>query len=364
MRAERIAVSFAALLAACDSPLFTVYDGGASPDAEPLLDAGCAPYATRKIALDPERTGETRLLIAAEPGVLLASVGSPAALYRYTESAGFARTGAALPVGFIPRAGVISPQGPVLLSGSGGRLVVGASTEATFRVLATSTSGDDLTFASGTFSRSSTAVYVLGTSADHGGHLFRFDGQRFLTLWGPGPSPPPGLGYGHAAVVALSAREAYAISRGGACLGAPRCVLHAEDDVVREESTGDETATALAVLPSGEVVVGTARGGLLERGGDGAWRALGAVRTPSFVTEVSETSMVRAILPLDQGVAFFTDVWFGRVLPGQGTCEPTVISLFSTLEHVYSAAKVGDQFVVVGAPVGASVAAVVEPDHR
>lgn len=364
MRAARLAVCLVALLAGCDSPLFTVYDGGSPPDAEPRLDAGCAPYATRKIPIDPDRTGETRLLLGAGPGLLLASVGSPAALYRYSESAGFARTGATFPGGFIPRAGLISPRGQLLLSGSGGRLVLGASSEASFEVVATTTSGDDLTFASGAFSRSSTTVFLWGTAREHSGRLLRYDGHGLLTLWGPGPSPPPGLGDGHAGLVATSTREAYAVSRGGVCLGAPRCVLHVLDGVVQEEPTGDEIATAVAVLPGGRVVAGTARGGLLERGNDGSWRALGAVRTPSFVTEVSETSMVRAIVPLDEGAAFFTDVWFGRVLPGQETCEPTVISLFSTLVHVYSAARVGDQFVVVGAPGGASVAAVVEPDQR
>jgi len=353
-----------ALVAGCDSPFFVIHDGGTPADAAPLLDAGCVPYTTRKIAIDPAHGGETRLLIGAGSGVLVASVGSPAALYRYTESAGFAPANAVLPLGFIPRAGAVADDGRVLLSGSSGRLALGASIDAQFQIIATSTSGDDLTFASAVFSRSSTTVFILSTAQDHSGRLLRYDGQRFSRLWGPGPLTPPGFGFGHAAVVAVSSREAFAVSRGGVCLTLPRCVLHAEDDVVAEESTGDEVPTTVAVLPGGRVVAGTARGGLLERGADGAWRALGSLRTPSFVTEVSETSMVRTILPLEAGVAFFTDVWFGRVLPGEGTCEPTVISLFSTLEHVFGAAQVGDQFVVVGAPASGSVAAVVEPNQR
>lgn len=364
MKARGLLCSLVALVAGCDSPFFVIFDGGAPADAASLVDAGCVPYTTRKIAIDPAEGGETRLLIGAGPKALLASVGSPAALYRYTEGGGFARTSAVLPAGFIPRAGAVAEDGRVLLSGSSGRLALGASIDAPFRIIATSTTGEDLTFASAVFNRSSTTAFVLSTAQDHSGRLLRYDGQRFFQLWGPGPSTPSGFGYGHAAVAAVSNREAFAVSRGGVCLTLPRCVLHAEDDVVAEESTGDEVPTAVAVLPGGRVVAGTARGGLLERGAEGAWRALGTLRTPSFVTEVSETSMVRTIVPLEAGVAFFTDVWFGRVLPGEGTCEPTVISLFSTLEHVYSAAQVGDQFVVVGAPASGSVAAVVEPNQR
>ncbi|MFO0728466.1 MAG: hypothetical protein U1E65_32115 [Myxococcota bacterium] len=364
MRRSRLGLALL-LLTGCESSFFEVYDAGLVPDAG-LVDAGsgCAAYATRHQSFDSSQMKETRLLLPTHSqDALLLSVDDPPRFFRYDAHGSFTALSDGGGFDFIPRDGIVADDGQLLLFGSGGKIYTASVSLERPRLLSTSTLGLDLTYVDGFAGRTSTTVFIMAMSDGSSGTLLSFDGARLRRWWGPGP-PLPSDAHGHAGVAVVSAAEAFAVPKGGACAQRPSCVLHWIDGRVEEEAIAGEIPTTVAFVPGVGPIAGTTVGAIWRRDPSGTWAPLGDRRAPDFNVQGDEAG-VRAILPLASGgVAFFTDIWFGRYLPGQGTCEPLTISLLSNLSGVRSAARVGDQFVMAGVPAGQAVLGFVEPSNK
>lgn len=350
---------------ACDSYFYDVYDAGvAASDAAPPDAANvCPPLATRRINLERSAREETRLLLALDPAAekIFTTVSFPARYFELGPNSPVVERDTLSTPNFIARDGV-ALRDQVWLSGLGSQVwrgeIVSGSVDSLEFVASTTLAGD-LTFLDGVSTSSGIVLWMMGTWQNESGALIRFDGAEFSRVWGPGRSV---AGFGHAGVVAISASEAYAVPRHGACLENEACVLHFSEGRVVEEVIFDEIPTTVAFVEPHGVVAGTKNGALFRRETSSRWTALGERRLPDFAVPGQEATWVREIVAGPNGsVVFVSDTWLGKWTPEEGTCEPTVIGIHAPLGHVFSAEKFGAGFVFAGAPLAESFLGVVEP---
>jgi hypothetical protein len=264
--------------------LLQVYDGGVAEDAAPAIDGGPCPTFTGQ--LYPLRTGDVSSLLVPLPSgdALLTTSTIAPRFFRVDQNGPHALTDTRVPADFSPSAAA-TLDGQLWYGGSDGTLAFGTYTSSGGLTLvrpSTASAGETLRWIDGSAASGRVEIYALGAPSGKN-WLYRFDGQRFETLWSRTTTVPfttDPMDSGQGGVWWVGPGEAYAIPRGALC-SRPFCVLHVARGTVKEEATpptymgGPNPVTAVMLRPGLEPIAGTTLGRLLVRDpASGSWRHL------------------------------------------------------------------------------------------